>query len=49
MPKKSKYPQTRVKKTEPESDADDWIIWGAWADRITFAKYLKELGYLKQK
>ncbi len=35
--KKSNRPQTKVKKPEPkEYNSNDWIIWAAWADRITF-------------
>ena len=34
--KKGHRPVTRTKKTEPEFGSQDWIIWAAWADRITF-------------
>ena len=34
--KKSHRPQTRVKNPEPKEKDDNWIIWAAWADRITF-------------
>ena len=34
--KKGHRPITRTKKTEPEFGSQDWIIWAAWADRITF-------------
>ena len=34
--KKSRRPITRVKNPEPKSDGRDWVIWAAWADRITF-------------
>ncbi len=36
MKKKSHIPQTRVKNPEPSLKNEDWIIWAAWADRITF-------------
>ena len=29
-------PQTRVKKPEPTVGTDAWLVWAAWADRITF-------------
>jgi uncharacterized protein (TIGR03643 family) len=29
-------PATRVKKTEPAMGTDAWLVWAAWADRITF-------------
>ena len=36
MKRKSDRPETRVKKTEPPKGTDDWLVWAAWADRITF-------------
>ena len=36
MKKKSSLPQTKVKNPEPEKKDENWIIWAAWADRITF-------------
>ena len=34
--KKSHRPLTRVKDPEPKLGSSDWVIWAAWADRITF-------------
>ena len=34
--KKSHSPITRVKNPEPNINSPDWVIWAAWADRITF-------------
>ncbi len=34
--KKSHRPITRKRNPEPEFGSIDWIIWAAWADRITF-------------
>ena len=35
--KKEDRPKTKVKKPEPSDyNTNDWIIWAAWADRITF-------------
>ena len=34
--KKSHRPQTKVKNLEPNQKSPDWVIWAAWADRITF-------------
>jgi len=36
MKKKSTIPITKVKNPEPNIKDDNWIIWAAWADRITF-------------
>lgn len=42
--KKSKAPETRVKNPEPNLDSPDWVIWAAWADRITFEEIKKKIG-----
>ena len=36
MKKKSLFPQTKVKNPEPAIKDDGWVVWAAWADRITF-------------
>ena len=42
--KKSHRPITRVKNPEPKTDSPDWVIWAAWADRITFEEIKKKTG-----
>ena len=42
--KKSHRPTTRVKKPEPSLDSPDWVIWAAWADRITFEEIREKSG-----
>ena len=44
MKKKSSLPQTRVKNPEPEKKDENWIIWAAWADRITFEEIKEKTG-----
>ena len=44
MKKKGNIPVTRVKNPEPPIDNPDWIIWAAWADRITFEEIEKKTG-----
>ena len=44
MKKKSFIPQTRVKNPEPKKKGTDWVIWAAWADRITFEDIEKKTG-----
>ena len=39
--KKSHRPTTKVKNPEPKIADPDWIIWAAWADRITFEEIEK--------
>ena len=42
--KKSKAPETRVKNPEPNLKSPEWIIWAAWADRVTFEEIKKKTG-----
>ena len=35
---------TKVKNPEPNVNSPDWIIWAAWADRITFEDIKKKTG-----
>ena len=42
--KKSHRPTTRVKNPEPNIESPDWVIWAAWADRITFEEIEKKTG-----
>ena len=42
--KKGHRPVTRVKNPEPKIEDPDWVIWAAWADRITFEEIKKRTG-----
>ena len=42
--KKSHRPTTRVKNPEPKPGSPDWVIWAAWADRITFEEIKEKTG-----
>ena len=42
--KKSHRPVTKIKNPEPDKANPDWIIWAAWADRITFEDIKKNTG-----
>ena len=44
MKKKSLLPQTKVKNPEPSKKDENWVIWAAWADRITFEEIKKKTG-----
>ena len=44
MKKKGRRPITKVKNPEPHISDPDWIIWAAWADRITFEEIEKKTG-----
>ena len=43
--KKGHRPITKVKNPEPNSMNPDWVVWAAWADRITFEEIKKKSGY----
>ena len=43
--KKGHRPITKVKNPEPNSMSPDWVVWVAWADRITFEEIKKRSGY----
>ena len=42
--KKNYHPKTKVKNPEPKISDPDWIIWAAWADRITFEEIKEKTG-----
>ena len=44
MKKRSLIPETRTKNPEPKKYNNDWIIWAAWADRITFEEIKDKTG-----
>ena len=43
--KKSPRPETKTRNPEPNIRSKDWIIWAAWADRITFEEIRDKTGY----
>ena len=44
MKKKGHTPITKVKNPEPNVESPDWVIWAAWADRITFEEIEEKTG-----
>ena len=42
--KKNNFPKTKVKNPEPKINDPDWIVWAAWADRITFEEIFEKTG-----
>ena len=44
MKKKGQRPITKVKNPKHKMNDPDWIIWAAWADRITFEEIEKKTG-----
>ena len=49
MKKKGHTPVTKVKNPEPNINDPDWVIWAAWADRITFEEIEKKTGIAESK
>ena len=47
--KKSHRPKTKVKNPEPKEISPDWVIWAAWADRITFEEIKEKSGYAEHQ
>jgi uncharacterized protein (TIGR03643 family) len=44
LKKKSKQPVTRVALSRPKTGSAEWIVWAAWADRMTFEEINAETG-----
>lgn len=44
MPKRSDRPETRTAHPMPERGSEDWVVWAAWADRITFEEIEETTG-----
>ena len=44
MMKKRNIPETRAKNPEPKKKDSDWVIWAAWANRITFEEIKERTG-----
>ena len=42
--KKSRRPLTKVKNPEPKVGSESWVVWAAWADRITFEDIKSKTG-----
>ncbi|MEO0438732.1 MAG: TIGR03643 family protein [Pseudomonadota bacterium] len=37
-------PSTRTHNPEPAKGTEDWVIWAAWADRVTFDEIQERTG-----
>ena len=47
--KKSLRPVTKTSNIEPNVNSKDWIIWAAWADRITFEEIKEKSGFSEKE
>ncbi|WP_439106320.1 TIGR03643 family protein [Congregibacter sp.] len=41
-------PVTLTRKPEPSADSSDWVIWAAWADRVSFDEIRERTGLDEQ-
>lgn len=49
MTKHNTWPTTKTVKPVPPVGTEDWVIWAAWADRITFEEILTVSGYTERQ
>ena len=47
--KKKVTPHNQGQNTEPNINDPDWVIWAAWADRITFEEIEKKTGKIESE
>ena len=45
MSRSGTRPYTRTKNPEPQPGSEDWVIWAAWADRVSFEAIEERTGY----
>ncbi|EAQ97484.1 TIGR03643 family protein [Congregibacter litoralis] len=48
MSRSGDRPYTRTRKPEPPADSSDWVIWAAWADRVSFDEIRERTGLDEQ-
>jgi uncharacterized protein (TIGR03643 family) len=41
-------PYTRTRTPEPPAGTEDWVIWAAWADRVSFDEIRERAGYTEK-
>ena len=47
--KKSLRPVTKTRNIEPNINSKEWIIWAAWADRVTFEEIKEKSGFSEKE
>lgn len=48
MARSGDRPYTLTRKPEPPADSSDWVIWAAWADRVSFDEIRERTGLDEQ-
>ena len=44
MRRKGDRPETRTRQPEPRRGSVDWVVWAAWADRVSFEDIEEQTG-----
>tara|TARA_B100000886_G_C20304598_1_gene441192 strand:- start:133 stop:429 length:297 start_codon:yes stop_codon:yes gene_type:complete len=47
--KKKFRPITKIKNLEPKKGSSNWVIWAAWADRITFEEIQEKSNFTESQ
>jgi len=45
MARSGDRPYTRTRNPEPPASSEDWVIWAAWADRVSFEEIHERTGF----
>jgi uncharacterized protein (TIGR03643 family) len=48
MSRRGDRPYTRTRNPEPPPGSEDWVIWAAWADRVSFEDIEARSGYREE-
>lgn len=49
MSQKSNWPEQKRRTTVPVVGSSDWIVWAAWADRVTFEEIFSKSGLTEKE
>ena len=48
MSRNGLQPYTRTQNHEPDPGTEDWVIWAAWADRVSFEEIRERSGFAEK-
>jgi len=48
MSRQGDRPYTRTRNPEPPQGSEDWVIWAAWADRVSFEAIEERTGFAEE-
>lgn len=49
MSRSGNRPYTRTRNPEPAKGSEDWVIWAAWADRVSFEDIEEHTGLVEKE